>query len=127
MFISLIFGIVIMLCKFESPILINRFSIICGVPIIFNVTSYLQKEGVKIPKVLLSSTFFVYASHYYIAVVAIRILASICIGHDILLCVVYLCTPIKLLFILGFIDHFIRQYFTPTIASALLGSTKSHK
>ena len=121
----IVIGIVIMIKKLESPISFTRLSIICGVPIMFNAVSYLQVKGFRMPEILKASTFFVYASHYYISVVAIRVLSSVCMEHEILLCIVYLCTPLILLFILGFIDHLIRVYFNPTLACALLGSTRS--
>ena len=121
----LVIGILIMIYKLESPISITRISIICGVPIMFNAASYLQEKGFRMPKILKASTFFVYASHYYISVVAIRVLSSVCMEHEILLCIVYLFTPVILLFILGFIDHLIRVYFNSTLACALLGSTRT--
>lgn len=123
----LVIGILIMIYKLESPISITRLSIICGVPIMFNAASYLQEKGFRMPKILKASTFFVYASHYYISVLAIRVLSSVCMEHEMLLCVVYLCTPVILLFILGFLDHFIRIHFYPTLACALLGSLRTDK
>lgn len=123
----LVIGIIMMIYKFESPISITRLSIICGVPIMFNAVSYLQVKGFRMPKILKASTFFVYASHYYISVVAIRVLSSVCMEHEILLCIVYLFAPVILLFILAYLDHFIRIYFNPTLACALLGSLRSNK
>lgn len=123
----LVICIIMMIYKFESPTSITRLSIICGVPIMFNAASYLQVKGFRMPYILKASTFFVYASHYYISVVAIRVLSSVCMEHEILLCIVYLVMPVILLFILGFLDHFIRKYFNPTLACALLGSLRTNK